>query len=120
MSNKGALPLAHETNIPGTGRFRQARLTLPQVEARMRELAAELYCPELAELADHIPRRAAASRAPRSSVRMTPERREAIRAYVAAFPQLTQSAVATVFNCNQGRVSEALNGRPHDREKGRP
>jgi hypothetical protein len=45
-----------------------------------------------------------------TSEKMTPEKREEIRAYRRAHPSLSQTEIATALHVNQGRVSEALHG----------
>lgn len=47
-------------------------------------------------------------RRPNSSQPITPEISEAIRAYYAANPDVTQQQIANHFNVNSGRVAEAL------------
>jgi len=47
-------------------------------------------------------------RRPKVAQPMTPEIAKAIRAYFVAYPNATQQEIATRFNVNIGRVSEAL------------
>lgn len=51
-------------------------------------------------------------RAPANSVEMTASLCREIRAYSNAAPRATLQDIATRFNVNIGRVSEALNGVP--------
>jgi hypothetical protein len=50
-------------------------------------------------------------KSPRRSNPMTPERRDAIKAYHDMNPTESTSKIAQVFNVNQGRVSEVLGGK---------
>lgn len=50
-------------------------------------------------------------KAPRKSNPITPERRDAIKAYHDMKPTESTSKIAQVFNVNQGRVSEVLSGK---------
>ena len=75
----------------------------------MRELAEELGCDELNELADQLYRKQPATRAPRRNPVVTPAVAAQIRAYAAANPNAHQQDIAEKFGVNHGRVSEALN-----------
>jgi hypothetical protein len=86
-------------------------MRLPEVATRLRELAIELGCDELDELADEIGRRSPRQRAPISSAPMTDALRAQIRAVKAAEPDLSQAEIGRRFNLNPGRVSEALRGK---------
>jgi hypothetical protein len=86
-------------------------MRLPEVASRLRELANELDCGELSDLADEIGRRSPRQRAPTSSVPMTDALRERIRAMKAAEPDLSQAEIGRRLNLNPGRVSEALRGK---------
>jgi len=86
-------------------------MRLPEVAMRLRELAADLQCGELNELADEIGRRPRGQQAPTTSVPMTDELRAKIRAMKRAEPQLSQAEIGRRFNVNPGRVSEALRGK---------
>ncbi|MDT0509260.1 hypothetical protein [Novosphingobium sp. MMS21-SN21R] len=85
------------------------RLTIPEVRDRLRELADELECEELEDLADQLYRQQPARRAPRRSPIVTPELAEEIRQYSASNPAAHQQDIAEHFGVNHGRVSEALN-----------
>lgn len=78
---------------------------------RLRELATDLGCRELNELADEIARRPHGQRAPTTSVPMTEELRAKIRAVKEAEPHLSQAEIGGRFNVNPGRVSETLRGK---------
>jgi hypothetical protein len=86
-------------------------MRLPEVAARLRELATELGCGELSELANEIARRPRGQRAPITSVPMTDKLRAKIRAIKEAEPDLSQAEIARRFDVNPGRVSEALRGK---------
>ena len=86
-------------------------MRLPEVATRLRELAIDLGCNELNELADEIARRPSGLRAPRTSTPMTDSLRAQIRAMKAAEPVLSHSEIARRLNLNPGRVSETLMGK---------
>ena len=86
-------------------------MRLPEVASRLHELAINLGCHELDELADEIGRRSPRQRAPITSAPMTDALREQIRALKAAEPDLSQVEIGRRFNLNPGRVSEALRGK---------
>ena len=86
-------------------------MRLPEVASRLRELAIELGCDELDELADEIGHRSPRQRAPIASAPMTDVLRAQIRALKAAEPDLSQAEIGRRFNLNPGRVSEALRGK---------
>lgn len=86
-------------------------MRLPEVATRLRELATQLDCGELSELADEIARRPSAQRAPRSSAPMTDLLRAQIRAMKAAEPDLSHAEIGRRLNLNPGRVSETLRGK---------
>lgn len=86
-------------------------MRLPEVASRLRELAIELRCDELNDLADEIGRRSPRQRAPTTSAPMTDALRTQIRAMKAAEPDLSQAEIGRRLNLNPGRVSEALRGK---------
>lgn len=86
-------------------------MIIPQVRERLYELAVELGCAELSELADELKRRAAEVSERKVSARMTPELTDAIRDYYYDNPKLTQLEIAAIFGVNQGRVSETIKGK---------
>lgn len=85
--------------------------TIPEIRARMREIADEHDLEELHDLADETYRNTPVKRASRKSATLTPELAAEIRAFVAKNPKLHQRDVAQKFNVNPGRVSEALNNQ---------
>lgn len=85
-------------------------MLIPDVQKRMRELASAHGIPELRTLADELSRRKS-TRSARISPPMTTELRKAICAYATANPGMSQANIATRFNVNPGRVSEALRGK---------
>lgn len=86
-------------------------MRLPEVATRLRELAIQLDCEELSELANEIARQLSAQRAPRSSAPMTNSLRAQIRAIKAAEPDLSHAEIGRRLNLNPGRVSETLRGK---------
>lgn len=86
-------------------------MRLPEIAVRLRELAIELGCHELDELADEIGRRSPRQRAPITSAPMTDALRREIRVMKAAEPDVSQAEIGRQFNINPGRVSEALRGK---------
>lgn len=86
-------------------------MRIPEVQKRLRELAVRHSDPELADLAGHLSRRRRRrAAAPPDSKPMTPVLRAQIQAFALANPLMTQAAIASRFNVNPGRVSEALIG----------
>lgn len=86
-------------------------MRVPDIQVRLRELAVSLCCSELDRLADQLNRRNSGRRSPAASVPMTSELAAAIRAYAVAHPGVSQATIAEFFKVNQGRVSEAINGK---------
>ena len=86
-------------------------MRLPEVASRLRELAMELHCDELNDLADETARRSPRQRAPNTSAPMNDTLRKKIRAMKAAEPHLSQVEIGRRFSVNPGRVSEALRGK---------
>jgi hypothetical protein len=86
-------------------------LTIPDIRARMRELAVELDCSELSFLADATVRRYHGRRAPARLPPLTPQQEEAIRSYALLYPKASQMDMANRFHTNPGRISEALYGK---------
>lgn len=86
-------------------------MRLPEIAARLRELATDLGCDELNDLADEMGRRSPRQRAPSTSAPMTDALKAQIRAMKAAEPDLSQAEIGRRFNLNPGRVSEALRGK---------
>lgn len=85
--------------------------TIPEIRARLHELAHEHGIEELADLAEATRRRPPIRLAPVRSRPMDHAVTVAIRAYAAAHPTAHLSAIAEVFKVNPGRVSEALAGK---------
>lgn len=85
-------------------------MRIPEIQTRLREKAVEHNDPQLDLLASELTRGSPSSRSKITSARMTPELADAIRAHRRAHPDAAQVAIASVFNVNPGRVSEALAG----------
>jgi hypothetical protein len=86
-------------------------MRLPQVATRLRELAIELNCAELSDLANEIGRRPSGQRAARTSAPITDEIKAKIIAMKEAEPLLSQAEIGKRLNVNPGRVSETLRGK---------
>jgi hypothetical protein len=83
--------------------------SIPEIRARLRELADEHGIEELHDLADETYRKSPFKRAKNRSQPLTPILAEKIRRYMEKNPRLHQRDVAQKFNVNPGRVSEAVN-----------
>lgn len=97
-----------------------ANLTIPQVRACLLTLAAALRSgdasPEAAAddiegLVVHLHRRKAIRKAPVKQAGLTKKMAHAIRLFAEANPEVNYQEMATVFETNIGRVSEALAGK---------
>lgn len=86
-------------------------MRIPEIRERLHELADLHGIDELHDLAEATRRRFNGRTGRRASVPVTPELNEALRAYMAAFPDMTLHEVSQLFRLNQGRVSEALRGK---------
>jgi hypothetical protein len=86
-------------------------MKLPEVAARLRELALELGCSELDDLANEIARRPSGQRAPITSSPMDDTVRDEIRRMKEAEPDLSHQEIGRRLNINPGRVSETLKGK---------
>lgn len=82
--------------------------TIPQIRARLHELAEEHGLPELAELAEETKRRSPARRARKQNATYDPAE---VREYAEAFPDLPYHELANAFGITIGRVSEAIAGK---------
>ncbi len=86
-------------------------MRLPEIASRLRELAIEMDCDELNDLADEIGRRPPGQRAPITSAPMTDALRAQIRAMKFTEPDLSQAEIGRRLNLNPGRISETLRGK---------
>lgn len=86
-----------------------SKRSIPQIRARLHELADEYDIPELHELADDTYRNTPVTRAKRKSASLTSQLAQKIRTFQKSNSQLHQREIAQKFNVNPGRVSEALN-----------
>jgi hypothetical protein len=86
-------------------------MRIPEVRARLVELADETGNDELRDLAVHLYRRPAARRAVPQSRPITPELLAEMRGYAEQHPRASLARIAQVFDTNPGRVSEALQGK---------
>ncbi|MBL4692095.1 MAG: hypothetical protein JKY92_02055 [Magnetovibrio sp.] len=84
-------------------------MSIPDVRARLKELAVEHGIEELSDLADQMYRRKLkAQRAPVTSQRMTLSLAAEIREYIDNSPTASNQQIADHFTVNPGRVSDAL------------
>lgn len=88
-----------------------SEMTIPEIRARLHELAAEHGIEELAELAEATRRRPPHRVARVKSRPIDPMLKRAIVAYAAAHPGDHFQHIADVFRVNPGRISEALSGK---------
>lgn len=91
--------------------YRRNLVRIPEVQARLIELAEEYGLAELTTLAKHLGRRAAGHIAPATSSRMTEDLRGKIRELAALRPGISQVEIARRLHINPGRVSETLRGK---------
>ena len=82
---------------------------IPEIRARLHELAAVHRIPELAELAEDTRRNPAIRHAKATRRSLTPDLAIQIRAYAKTVPNMTMREIGTKFDVDQGRVSEAMN-----------
>ena len=91
--------------------------TIPEIRERLYELATEMRCPELRQLADETKRRSFGKRAPKRASRVTPAMAIRVKAFCKANPKISQREVGRMFNIDGGRVNEILhgyrNGKPY-------
>lgn len=87
------------------------RRTIPQIRARLLEIADEKGIPELAELAEETKREYHGRRAAPTRRSLTPALAAKIRSYARAHPRAAYHDMAERFHTNIGRVSEALFGK---------
>lgn len=87
------------------------RRTIPEIRERLYELAGELGCAELRDLADETKRRPPVKRAPCAARGITPALARRVRAYVAAHPRKPNREIGAHFGIDGGRVSEILAGK---------
>lgn len=95
--------------------WRPREMTIPQVRARLFDLAEELQLAELNYLASQLFRRH--NQKPTKPRHRNPDRvtQQAIRAFHEALPELGMLEIGIHFNVNQARVSEALYGKRGER-----
>lgn len=86
-------------------------MTIPEIRARLHELADLHGIPKLHVLADATKRRPPVRKAPAKRRSLTPALEMLIRAFASAHPTAGYPDIADHFGVNQGRVSEALAGK---------
>jgi len=85
---------------------------IPEIRARLLELAKETGIDELRELAEETRRRSPVRRAPyQRRTKFTEDEQREIRDFVENNPELDYSAVAQRFSTNIGRISEIIAGK---------
>jgi hypothetical protein len=85
------------------------KLTIPEIRARMHQLAEEYGIEELHDLAEATKRTSPVRRkAPIKSRELTPQLAIRIRNYARRNPTLSYAEIAQHYNVNPGRVSEAM------------
>jgi hypothetical protein len=84
--------------------------TIPEIRARMHELADEHGIPELHDLAEETRRRSPLRRAKPRWPRLTDEVKQQVREMFAARPELGVRELADHFRTSIGRISEAVRG----------
>lgn len=85
-------------------------MRIPEIRARMIELAELHGIPELAELAAETKRRPPIRRAAKRWPRLTDEQREDVRKAFFADESIGVRELADHFSTSVGRVSEAIRG----------
>lgn len=89
--------------------------TLPQIRARLLEIADEAGLPEVAELADETRREYHGRKAPVESRAVTPKLAASVRTYARRHPKASLLRIGVRHGINQGRVSEILFGKRGER-----
>lgn len=86
------------------------RRTIPQIRARLEELADEHGIDELRELAEETKRRSPVRRARSTKPKLTDGQRQELAAYAEEHPDASYMEIAVAHDTTIGRVSEALAG----------
>lgn len=86
-------------------------MRIPEVRARLEELADQHNLPELRFLAHELKRRVHNRRAPTRSKPIGDQLAHYIRVYAEAHPDASFTEIAGVWDVNPGRVSEILYGK---------
>ncbi|ABS14254.1 hypothetical protein I6H96_02665 [Brucella anthropi] len=86
-------------------------MRIPEIRRRLLEKSKKYDDPELAVLAKELCRRTSANRSAVKSSPMTPTLARQIRKYKTGNPDASHVEIASHFNVNPGRVSEALHGK---------
>ena len=85
-------------------------MRIPEIRARLHELADEHGIDELHDLAEATRRRSPLRRALPRWPRLTPDQQAAVRAAFDANPDLGVRDLGDHFNTSIGRISEAVRG----------
>lgn len=84
--------------------------TMPEIRARLKELAWELDCPELSQLADATFRRRCQPVARAKARKVTLEIVQGVRRARENNPGMSQRELGRLFGIDGGRVNEIING----------
>lgn len=85
--------------------------TMPEIRARLHEIARENGLPELAQLAEETKRRFHGRKARTTALHVTAELAAQVRAYAEAHPNESHRSIGARFQIDGGRVSEILFGK---------
>jgi len=85
--------------------------TIPEIRARLHELADELGVPELAQLAEETKRQYHGRRAPSRARPIDDSMAMRVRLFARRNPEMPQRDIGRKFGIDGGRVSEILFGK---------
>ena len=85
--------------------------TIPEIRARLHELADELAVPELAQLAEETKRQYHGRRAPSRARPIDDSMTMRVRLFARRNPEMPQRDIGRKFGIDGGRVSEILFGK---------
>lgn len=85
--------------------------TMPEIRARLHEIARENGLPELAQLAEETKRRYHGRKGRTTALKVTPALAARVRAYFKAHPDENNRTIGARFQIDGGRVSEILFGK---------
>lgn len=86
-------------------------MKMPDIRIRLHEIADEHGIEELHVLAEETRRRHNQAPAPKVSRKVTPELRRRVRRFADANPDVPMHKICTLFEVNQGRISEIKHGK---------
>ena len=85
--------------------------TIPEIRARLHELALEYGLPELSELAEETRRKFHGRRAPVRARAVDEDVAATVKVYAEDHPKMAQREIGQKFGIDGGRVSEILFGK---------